>query len=79
MTEIFSDNANLSGLLESGQQLKVSDVVHKTYLEIDENGSEAAANTGLYFFSIKILINSIHSLIFLFFLSLKAHKRVMIA
>ena len=47
MTEIFSDNANLRGLLESDQPLKISSVVHKTFIEIDEKGTEAAAATGL--------------------------------
>lgn len=46
MTEIFSDNANLRGLLETGEKLKVSDVVHKAFIEIDEWGSEAAGATG---------------------------------
>ena len=69
MTEIFTDNANLRGLLESGQQLKISDVVHKTFIAVDENGTEAAAATGLHFFLNKLLFNSLSSSIF--FLSLK--------
>lgn len=47
ITEIFSDNANLRGLLETGEQLKVSNVVHKAFIEIDEEGSEAGGATGL--------------------------------
>lgn len=46
ITEIFSDSANLRGILDSGEQLRVSDVVHKAVIEIDEKGSEAAAATG---------------------------------
>lgn len=46
MTEMFSNGANLSGLLESGQPLQVSDVVHKAIIEIDEEGAVAAAATG---------------------------------
>lgn len=42
MTEIFSDNANLKGLLEADEQLKISNVVHKALLEVDEKGSEGS-------------------------------------
>lgn len=45
MTDMFSDGADLSGLLESGQPLQVSDVVHKAIIEIDEEGATAAAAT----------------------------------
>lgn len=52
MTEIFSDNANLSGLLETGERLKVSDVIHKAFIEVNEKGSEAAGATGKLLFSV---------------------------
>lgn len=45
---MFSDAANLGGVLDSSNQLKVSDVVHKAVIEIDEKGSEAAGATGKY-------------------------------
>lgn len=45
MTDMFSNGADLSGLLESGQPLQVSDVVHKAIIEIDEEGATAAAAT----------------------------------
>lgn len=45
---MFSGNADLKGLLESGETLSVSDIVHKATLEIDEKGAEAAAGTGIY-------------------------------
>lgn len=47
VNDIFSEDADLKGLLDSGEALKVSDIVHKATLEIDEKGAEAAAGTGI--------------------------------
>lgn len=47
MTDLFSANAELNGILASGEQIAVSDVIHKAFIEIDEEGTEAAAATGM--------------------------------
>lgn len=50
MTHMFSDGeADLSGLLEFDEPLKVSHVLHKAFIEVTERGTEAGASTGKFF------------------------------
>lgn len=49
MSKIFAHDADLSGLLEdtdAGSPLKVSQVIHRAIIEVNEHGSAAAATTG---------------------------------
>ncbi|HET6557771.1 MAG TPA: serpin family protein [Prolixibacteraceae bacterium] len=47
MTDAFNDGlANLKGISEEAQ-LVISEVMHKTYIKVDERGTEAAAVTGI--------------------------------
>ncbi|ETN69679.1 hypothetical protein NECAME_15156 [Necator americanus] len=44
ITEMFSDSADLTGIASS-PPLKVSDAAHKALIEVDEEGTTAAAAT----------------------------------
>ncbi|KAG9468465.1 alpha-1-antitrypsin-like protein GS55-MS [Eleutherodactylus coqui] len=46
ITDVFSDHADLSGIT-GGSNLKVSKALHKAALDIDEEGTEAAAATAI--------------------------------
>jgi serine protease inhibitor len=47
MTDAFNDvKANLSGISDAAK-LVISEVMHKTYIKVDERGTEAAAVTGI--------------------------------
>ncbi|NWI96568.1 AACT protein, partial [Pitta sordida] len=46
ITEVFSDNADLSGISGS-RNIQVSQAIHKALLEVDESGTEAAGATAV--------------------------------
>lgn len=65
MTDMFGKSANLGGVLESGKQLEVTDVVHKAFIEVTEKGTEAGASTGesyshISFYTIENLIGKLN-------------------
>jgi serpin B len=46
MNRMFEDNAEFDDMLEGNEPLKVSEVIHKAFIEVNEEGAEAAAATG---------------------------------
>ncbi|XP_032589864.1 alaserpin isoform X3 [Drosophila grimshawi] len=47
MTSMFSDKADFSKMLKAPEELKVSAIIHKAFIDVNEHGTEAAAATAM--------------------------------
>ncbi|XP_061389702.1 serine protease inhibitor 42Dd-like [Musca vetustissima] len=45
---MFSKDAELEKMTNSSERLEVTKVLHKAFIEVNENGTKAAASTGMY-------------------------------
>ena len=57
MKEAFTNNADFSKITQE-KKLKINDIIHKTYIKVDEFGTEASAVTALTMFAAGVLIDN---------------------
>ena len=77
MQQAFNDNADFSKITKE-KNLKIDDIIHKTYIKVDELGTEAAAITEISMVECAMTINDIiYMNVDHFFIFMIRDKRIM--
>ena len=77
MQQAFNDNADFSKITKE-KNLKIDDIIHKTYIKVDELGTEAAAITEISMVKCAMAINDIiYMNVDHFFIFMIRDKRIM--
>ena len=77
MQQAFNDNADFSKITKE-KNLKIDDIIHKTYIKVDELGTEAAAITEISMVECAMAINDIiYMNVDHFFIFMIRDKRIM--
>lgn len=82
MATAFSDRADFSGM-DGSKNLYISNVLHKAFVKVDEEGTEAAAATAVLVSRMSIIMEEALELVidrpFLFFIREKANNAILFA
>lgn len=49
MTTMFTEVADFGGLFKESEQIQISEVIHKAFIDVNEEGTEAATGKAAVF------------------------------
>lgn len=60
LLDAFSESADFSGIANNEPPLLINDVIHKSYIRVDEDGTEAAAATSVEAYATSLPLNPVN-------------------